>query len=55
MVNNGNQKKSRRLIKDRSQFLNNLIGRFTKRDTETGRIIDVKSDDKPFKRVRKEK
>lgn len=29
-------------------------GRWVKRDAETGRFMDVKSDDKPFKGVRKE-
>ncbi len=41
-------------VRDRSQFeLPN--GHWVKRDTETGRIIDVKSDNNPFKGVRKEK
>lgn len=30
-------------------------GNYVKRDTNTGRFIDVKSDNKPFKGVRKEK
>lgn len=30
-------------------------GNYVKRDTETGRFMDVKSDKKPFKGVRKEK
>jgi hypothetical protein len=42
-------------IKDRSQVYNPKIERFVKRDTDTGRFMDVKSDDKPFKGVRKEK
>lgn len=42
-------------VKDRSQFLNPQNGRYTKRDTETGQIMDVKSDGKPFKGVTKEK
>lgn len=29
-------------------------GKWVKRDTETGRFMDVKSDDRPFKGVRKE-
>lgn len=29
-------------------------GRWVKRDAETGRFMDVKSDDKPFKGVRRE-
>lgn len=42
-------------VKDRSQTFNPKIDRFVKRDTETGKFMDVKSDDKPFKGVRKEK
>lgn len=30
-------------------------GNYVKRDTNTGRFMDVKSDNKPFKGVRKEK
>ena len=41
-------------VKGRSQFLGPL-GKFVKRDTKTGRILDVKADKKPFKGVRKEK
>ncbi|GED47327.1 hypothetical protein HME01_31790 [Vreelandella aquamarina] len=29
-------------------------GKWVKRDAETGRFMDVKSDDRPFKGVRKE-
>ena len=42
-------------VKDRSQVFNEKIGRFVKRNTENGQFMDVKSDDKPFKGVRKEK
>lgn len=43
-------------VKGRSQFLNPSTGLWTKRDTSTGRIMDVKtSDNTPFKGVRKEK
>lgn len=42
-------------VKDRSQVFNPKNNRWTKRDTETGKFIDQKSDDKPFKGVRKEK
>ncbi|WP_165771932.1 hypothetical protein [Niveispirillum lacus] len=40
-------------VRDRSQF-QHPNGHWVKRDTETGRIMDVKSDDKPFKGVRRE-
>jgi hypothetical protein len=42
-------------VKNRSQVLNDKTGHYVKRDSETGRFMDVKSDDKPFKGVRKEK
>ncbi len=41
-------------VKARSQT-RTPSGNPVKRDTETGRFIDVKSDKKPFKGVRKEK
>ena len=42
-------------VKDRSQIHNPQNDRWTKRDDDTGRFIDQKADDKPFKGVRKEK
>ena len=42
-------------VKNRSQVFNDKIERFVKRDSETGKFLDVKSDNKPFKGVRKEK
>ena len=42
-------------VRNRSQVYNDKIERFVKRDSETGRFMDVKSDDKSFKGVRKEK
>lgn len=42
-------------VRDRSQVQNSKTERWTKRDTETGRFKDVKSDGTPFKGVRKEK
>ena len=41
-------------VKGRSQF-RTPSGHPAKRDTTTGRIMDVKSDKKPFKGVRREK
>ena len=38
----------------RTQFLNVATGHYIKRDTETGRILEVKKDGTPFKGVRKE-
>lgn len=43
-------------VKERSQVQNPKTGLWTKRDTETGKFIDVKtSSNQPFKGVRKEK
>ncbi|ROQ25808.1 hypothetical protein [Gallaecimonas pentaromativorans] len=41
-------------VKDRSQT-QTPSGHWVKRDTNTGQFMDVKSDGKPFKGVRKEK
>lgn len=43
------------MVKGRSQVLNPVTGLFVKRDTSTGRFMDVKMDGTPFKGVRKEK
>ena len=42
-------------VKNRSQVHNPMNDRWTKRDSETGRFIDQKSDTKPVKGVRKER
>jgi len=42
-------------VKDRSQVKNPVNGNYTKRDSETGKFMDQKTDGKPFKGVRKEK
>lgn len=42
-------------IKDRTQFHNSLTNRWQKRDRDTGQIMDVKQDEKPFKDIRREK
>ena len=42
-------------IKNRSQAYNPKNDRWTKRDKETGQWMDQKSDNKPFKGIRKEK
>jgi len=42
-------------IRDRSQVQNPVNNNWTKRDTNNGRIVDQKTDGKPFKGVRKEK
>jgi hypothetical protein len=42
-------------VKSRSQTHNPKTEQWVKRDSETGRFIDVKQDGEPFKGVRKEK
>jgi len=42
-------------VKGRSQVFNDKTRRFVKRDKSSGKFMDVKSNDKPFKGVRKEK
>lgn len=42
-------------VKGRSQTFNPKTEQWVKRDTETGRFMDVKKDGTPFKGVRKEK
>lgn len=42
-------------VTGRSQVFNPQNERFVKRDTTTGKFMDIKSDSKPFKGVRKEK
>ena len=42
-------------VKNRSQVYNPKTERFVKRDSGTGRFMDVKSNGTPFKGVRKEK
>lgn len=39
----------------RSQIFNTKIQKWVKRDTNTGRFMDIKQDGTPFKGVRKEK
>lgn len=43
------------MVRKRSQVLNPVTGLYVKRDTDTGRFMDVKTDGTPFKGVRKEK
>ncbi len=42
-------------VRDRSQAFNPRIDRWVKRDDSTGRFMDVKSNTRPFKGVRREK
>ena len=42
-------------VRNRSQFLNPQNNRWVKRNAETGKFMDVKSDGAKFKGVRREK
>jgi len=42
-------------VRGRSQTQNSKTNQWVKRDTSTGKFMDVKQDGKPFKGVRKEK
>lgn len=42
-------------VRDRSQTYNPKTETWVKRNSDTGRFMDVKSDGKPFKGVTKEK
>jgi hypothetical protein len=57
MATNGKSGDNRRhdAIRDGSQVFNPKTETWIKRDSDTGRFMDGKSDDKPFKGVRKEK
>lgn len=54
MAKNTGRGYRRGAVDDRSQTHNPKTDRYTKRDSETGRFLDQKSDDKPFKGVRRE-
>jgi hypothetical protein len=54
MATNKGKNSRKRAVKDRSQVFNASTGNFVKRDTNTGMFVDVKSDGKAFKGVRKE-
>ncbi|MDH3807040.1 MAG: hypothetical protein OET55_00020 [Desulfuromonadales bacterium] len=42
-------------VRGRSQTFNPKTGRWVKRDSDSGKFMDQKADDKPFKGVRKER
>ena len=42
-------------VRDRSQTYNDQIQRWTKRNADTGRFMDQKTNGEPFKGVRKER
>lgn len=57
MATNGKSGDNRRhgAVRNRSQVLNPKTNQWIKRDADTGRFMDGKSDGTPFKGVRKEK
>ncbi|WP_171605783.1 hypothetical protein [Limnovirga soli] len=57
MASNGKSGDNRRIgaVKERTQVFNPQNQKFVKRDSETGRFMDVKSDGTKFKGVKKEK
>lgn len=57
MATNGKSGDNRRhgAVRDRSQVYNPKTETWTKRDSNSGRFMDGKSDGTPFKGVRKEK
>jgi hypothetical protein len=54
MATNSGNNSRKGSVKNRTQVYNPSTGNYVKRDTQTGRFIDIKSDGKPFKGVRKE-
>lgn len=56
MAKNGKSGDGHRIgaVKDRSQVQNPKTNQWVKRDSDTGKFMDVKKDGKPFKGVRKE-
>jgi hypothetical protein len=55
MATNSGKGSRQGTVKERTQVYNPSTGNYVKRDTGTGRFLDVKSDGTPFKGVRKEK
>jgi hypothetical protein len=56
MASNGPKGRGRiGAVRGRSQVRNTKTGRWTKRNSTTGRFLDAKSDGTPFKGVRKER
>jgi hypothetical protein len=57
MARNGKTGDNHRVgaVRDRSQTFNPQTDQWVKRDTQTGKFMDVKVNGEPFKGVRKEK
>jgi hypothetical protein len=54
MAKNTHDGYRRGAVDNRSQVFNPVTNQWVKRNTNTGRFMDVKQDGKPFKGVRKE-
>ncbi len=54
-VNPPNDNRRIGMVRQRSQVFNPTTDTWVKRDANTGRFMDVKSDGTPFKGIRKEK
>jgi hypothetical protein len=54
MDTNSRHGRAKSLVKNDTQIFNPLTGHYLKRDTESGLIIDVKTDGKPYKGIVKE-
>lgn len=55
MAKNTGSNYRRGSVDNRTQTVNPKTGNHVKRDTDTGRFLNVKSDGKPFKGVAKER
>lgn len=55
MARNTSKGSRKGAISKRTQIYNPTTGHYVKRDAETGRFMDVKSDGKPFRGVVREK
>ena len=55
MASNTGKASRRGAVSKRTQVYNPSTGHYVKRDSKTGRFMDVKSDGKPFKGVAKER
>ena len=55
MARNTSKGSRKGAVSKRTQVFNPTTGHYVKRDSKTGRFMDVKSDGKPFKGIVKEK
>jgi len=55
MATNTSSSTRKGAVSNRNQIYNPSTGNYVKRDTSTGKFLDVKADGKPFKGIVKEK